>query len=58
MGISLCTRVCDLRTYAFLSMLQEPLFASVQQGDLRVLMELLSRDASGINTCDEVRKSL
>lgn len=30
-----------------------PLFLSVQQGNLGLLMRLLSRDASGINSCDE-----
>lgn len=38
--------------------LQDPFILSVQQGDLRLLMRLLSRDASGINTCDEVHTVL
>ena len=27
---------------------------SVQQGNLRLLMQLISKDPNGINTCDEV----
>lgn len=37
-----------------LFLLQEPLFVSVQQGDLNLLMQLLSKNPNGISACDEV----
>ena len=36
------------------SNVQEQLFTSVQQGDLKSLIELLSKYPSGINSVDEV----
>ena len=34
---------------------KEPLFVRVQRGELKHLIELLSRDPTGVNACDEVR---
>ena len=34
---------------------QEPLFVCVQRGELSYLIELLKKDPTGVNACDEVR---